>query len=230
MENRLLRMLPPAEYKRLRPNFIKVSLALRQKVYEVNSPIRHVYFPLNGIISMVTVMKDGTRTEVATVGNEGMIGIPVFLGAKSVPGEAFSQIPGDAIRLDTTDFLIHLKDDGEFRAVLNRYAQVLMDHLAQSVSCNRLHTIQQRCSRWLLMTHDRVGKDSFPLTQEFLAQMLAVRRATVNEIATTLQNAGMIEYQRGNMTIKNRKKLESTSCECYRVIRDEYDRLIGELQ
>ena len=225
--NRLLELLPKNEYQELKAHLIRLALPAKQKLYEPNVPIRHVYFPIHGVMSMVTVMEDGSRTEVATVGNEGMIGVPVFLGADSIPIEAFAQVPGEAWRLETQVLKRQIQNGGRLESVLKLYTQALMNQLARSVSCNRAHGIEQRCCRWLLMTHDRVEKDEFPLTQEFLGQMLGVRRATVNEVAGKLQAEGLISYRRGIITVRNRRKLEQRACECYRIVQEQYERLLG---
>lgn len=224
--NRILESLPADVRQRLREQMTPVRLALKQVLYEQNAPISHIYFPLNGVVSLLTVMKDGSAIEVATVGNEGMVGLPVFLGAGSMPGRAISQIPGDALRM-TADVFRTEVNAVALQQILQRYTQGLLNQIAQSAACNRLHPMIERCARWLLMTHDRVGRDQFPLTHEFLSQMLGVRRATVTVAVGALQQAGLIRSQRGQMTILDREGLESASCECYRIIRDEYDRLLG---
>ncbi len=176
---------------------------------------------------MVTTMEDGSTVEVVTVGNEGIVGLPVFLGTGSMPMEVFIQIDGDAVTLPAHLFRDASSNGGALRPLLDRYTQALLSRIAQSGACNRLHPIDQRCARWLLMSHDRVPGDDFSLTQEFLSQMLGVRRASVTTAATILQRAGYIRYRRGRIRIADREGLESASCECYRVIRSEYERLIG---
>jgi CRP-like cAMP-binding protein len=187
----------------------------------------YVLFPLSGIISIVMEMENGAQIEVATVGNEGMVGVPLFLGAETTPGRAFSQVPGQSLRVPADVFKEEVQRRGKLEHMLQRYTQALFVQTAQSTACNRLHTIEQRGARWLLMTHDRVDGDQFPLTQEFLAQMLGVRRASVSEVAGEFQRAGLIAYARGNIAILDRQGLEDASCECYRVVRDEYERLLG---
>jgi CRP-like cAMP-binding protein len=226
--NLLLAALEADAYKPLSPHLEKVPLILRQKLYKPNQPIEHVYFPVNGIVSMLAQVENGTMVEVATIGNEGIVGLPLFLGAKATPGTSFSQVPGDALRMTAADFLRAIVEPGPFTALLHRYTQALMIQISQGTACNRIHSIEERCARWLLLTHDRVGTDNFMLTQEFLSQMLGVRRASVNPIAATFQKAGFIEYSRGNIRILNRKGLESASCICYKIIREEYDRMLEE--
>jgi CRP-like cAMP-binding protein len=174
-------------------------------------------------------MSDGRGVEVATIGNEGMAGLPVFLQASLTSAHmAFAQIPGEALAMSATEFseFISSGGNGGLNAAMNRYAQALISMIARAVACNALHSVQERASRWLLTTHDRVGEDEFLLTQEFLGQMLGVTRASVNEVARNLQEAGAIDYGRGRMTILRRAELEARSCECYGVVRDEVDRLL----
>jgi CRP-like cAMP-binding protein len=227
--NRLLAMAPQAERERLAPDLELVELDLKQTVYEEGQPIDHVFFPLNGVLSLVSQMQDGRGIEVATIGNEGMAGLPVFLQAALTSSHmSFSQIPGQALRMPAGRFseFIASSQGGGLHTALNRYTQALMSMIARTVACNSLHTVQQRACRWLLQTHDRVGADEFILTQEFLGQMLGVTRASVNEVARELQDTGSIDYRRGRMTIQDRAELEARSCECYSVIRQEFDRLL----
>jgi CRP-like cAMP-binding protein len=224
--NRLLASLPGEEYERLQPYLEPISLDFRQNLYEPNVPIEFVYFPLGGVCSLLSQTSVGDLIEVATVGNEGMVGLPVFLGAKQIPGVAMVQIPGDALRMSAEDLHTQVIPGTALYEVLHRYTQALFNLISQSALCNRVHSIEQRCCRWLLLTHDRVETDEFPLTQEFLSQMLGVRRAGVSEVAARLQNAGFISYRYGNITVLDRAGLEATSCECYELIRQEFDRLI----
>lgn len=226
-KNRLLAALPKEEYKRLLPNLESVSLEFKQVLYQPDELIRYVYFPTNSVISLLTIMEDGNIVEVGTVGNEGIAGLPVFLGAEKIPSQAISQIPGDAMRMRADVLKREVTPGSPLYTLLQRYTQGLLNQLAQSAACNRLHSIEQRFCRWLLMSQDRVESDRFILTQEFLSQMLGVRRASVNEVATTIQKAGIIRYSRGKMTICDRLGLEATACECYRVVKQEFDRLLG---
>lgn len=205
-------------------------LELKQELYSPNLPIEHVYFPVNGVVSMLAQLEEGLLVEVATVGNEGMIGLPLFLGTDATPGMAFSQVPGEAYRLSTEEFRRNIEQPSGFTRVLHRYTQALMTQISQGTACNRGHSNRQRCARWLLLTHDRVGKDEFYLTQEFLSQMIGVRRATVNETAAQLSAAGAITYCRGIVRIEDRIRLESESCLCYSIIRNEYDRMYSDLE
>ena len=171
-------------------------------------------------------MKDGEAIEAATVGNEAMIGVPLLLGTKSIPTQVVAQIPGDALRMKAEVFIREVYWGSPLHTLLLRYMQTLMNQFVQTAACNRLHCVEERCCRWLLMTHDRVESDEFVLTQEFLSIMLGVRRASVSEVAATLQQAGFISYQRGRITILNREGLESASCECYQAIKQENERLL----
>ncbi|HVE80140.1 MAG TPA: Crp/Fnr family transcriptional regulator [Gemmatimonadaceae bacterium] len=226
--NRILAALPGDEYARLAPGLELVPLELRRLVFDVDQPIEHVYFPEAGVISIVSVMADGTAAETATVGYEGMAGLPVFLGTDRTASQAFCQVRGEAYRLTTPVFLQAVGESATLRAVLGRYAQALFTLVAQSSACNRLHPMRQRCARWLLMTHDRVGTETFALTQQFLSQMLGVRRATVTEAAGELQAAGLIEYAYGKITVRDRARLERATCECYEIVRQEFARLLEE--
>jgi len=225
--NRLLAALPDNERQRLAAHLELVELTLRQPLYEPGTPIEHVFFPIDSVLSVLAVMDDGQAVEVATVGNEGMVGIPVFLGVSASPGLAFCQIAGKSWRMPAGAFRDLANSAGAFQQVLQRYTYAFFTQLSQGSACNRLHHMDRRLARWLLLTHDRVGGDQFPLTQEFMAQMLGVRRATVTEAAGRLQQAGLITYSRGILTIADRKGLEAAACECYRIISDEHARLIG---
>lgn len=226
-DNTLLAVLSDDERARLGDVSEDVELHIRDTMYESNKLIDHVYFPYVGVVSIVTRMDDGTTIEVATIGREGFVGLPVFLGAGSTPGEAFCQVPGSACRVPAQVFRDEIERGGNLLRMVQRYTQAFFTQMAQSVGCNRAHPINERAARWLLMTHDRMAADEFELTQEFLAQMLGVRRAGVNAAAGMLQSAGFISYRRGHVTILDRAGLESASCECYAIIRDEFDRLLG---
>jgi CRP-like cAMP-binding protein len=228
--NRILAALPTRVYTRLMTHLEHVSLESRQPAYDVDEPIDFVYFPLTAVFSLVTVMEDGEGVEVATVGNEGMVGLPLFLGVDQTSGKAFVQVPGDALRIASAAFKKEIRRQGPLTQMLQVYTQALMVQISQGMACNGIHSIRQRCARWLLMTHDRVAAETFPLSQEFLALMLGVRRAGVNKVATELKQAGLIQYSRGVIRILKRKELEDTSCECYQVIKREFDRLLGSPQ
>jgi CRP-like cAMP-binding protein len=228
-KNRLLAALPRSEYRRLLPKLETVSLSLKQGIYESLRRIDYVYFPLNGVASILAYMNDGTGIEVATVGNEGMVGLPVFLGADKTPLVAFQQIPGESMRMESEVFTKEIKRNGPLTAILDLYTHAFVVQIAQGNACNRAHSITQRCARWLLTTQDRVGRrQQFGITQEFLGQMLGVRRAGVSEVASALKKSKLIDYNRGVIHILNRKGLEERTCECYWLIKNEIDRSIAE--
>jgi CRP-like cAMP-binding protein len=228
-ENRLLAALPSAELAGLLPQLEPVDLALKDSLYETHQPIRHVWFPARGVVSMVANLQNGAIVEVGTIGNEGMVGLPAHLGAETAAVTCFSQIPGRALRMGVEALRRATRAEDALTDALNRYAQAFFTQLSQGVACNRLHSLQERCARWLLQTHDRAMADEFPLTHEFLAQMLGVRRAGVTEAASGLQQAGAISYKQGRVTVLDRQALEDASCECYGVIRAEYERLVGPM-
>lgn len=227
--NRLLAALPEDAYGQCMDQLEPVELPLRKLLFERDRAITEVYFPIDAVCSLLTFMADGTVVECATVGNEGLVGLQVFLGAADVPMTAMAQVRGGALRIDAEAFRRLLADtDGTLQVVIQRYTQTLFTQLAQSVACNRLHTIDQRCARWLLMTADRVGTPQFPLTHEFMAQMLGVRRAGVSETARRLADTGCISYRRGVVTILDRQRLQQASCECYGVVSAMLARQLGD--
>jgi CRP-like cAMP-binding protein len=224
--NRLLDGLPREVYERIQARLESVTLAPDDVVYEPNRPIPHVLFPTGCVVSLAAVMDDGTTYELTTVGREGMVGLPVFLGTETAPYRASAQVPGAALRLEAAVFCDAIETSVTAARLLHRFSQVLFNQVAWSSACARAHSIEQRCARWLLMTHDRVGAGQLLLTQEFLARMMGVRRAGVNEAASALQRAGLISYSWGRVDILDRTGLEAASCECYRHIRGEYNRLM----
>jgi CRP-like cAMP-binding protein len=224
--NRILGHLPSKDFQRLRKRMKLVELPMGTTLYEPSARLEHVYFPEDGVASLLTRLDDGTETEIATVGLEGMVGLPVFFGVESVPGRTIWQVPGKALVLQAKVLRRETRQGGALSDVLCLYAQGLFTQISQSASCNRRHEIVQRCSRWLLMTHDRVNGDEFALTHEFLSKMLGVRRAGVSVAAGILQKAGVIKYSRGRIKIVDREGLEGISCECYRIVREEFDRLL----
>jgi len=225
-ESRVLALLPSAERQRILERCDRISLEAKQVLFRSNGAIRHVYFPLSGMASMVLNTPSGMTVEVGTIGNEGMVGMPVYFGANSSPTEGVWQVSGESLRMTAKDFRLEVKRAGDLRSVLQRFSQALMNQISQSVLCSHLHPMEQRLSRWLLMTHDRAGTDEFMLTQQYVAQMLAVRRATVTVAAGMLQKAGLIRYSRGNLTVLDRGRLEESSCECYEIVRRELQRLL----
>lgn len=225
--NRLLRALPPDEYARLLPQLTPVRLRLEQVLIEANRPIESVYFVREGVGSMIAAEQEGGHVEVGTVGREGLIGIPVLHAADAMPYRVIVQVEGDAWRLSADAFRRIVDERPVVRRLCLRYAQAFTDQLAQSVACNRLHTLEERCARWLLMTHDRVHGDVFVLTHEFLSLMLGVRRAGVTVAMGALQHAGVLRYTRGRVEVLDRPRLEEASCDCYRIARAALDRLLG---
>src|SRR5687767_12037004 len=225
-QNRLLSSLSRDVQIRLLPRMEKISFTLKQILYEVGQPIGHVYFPLSGVVSLVIALRGGDSVEVATTGNEGLVGTPVLLGAERSGLKAVCQVTGQALKMRADAFRRSLDEHAELQTLVRRYAQALFDQIAQTTACNHVHSVQARMCRWLLMTHDRVGADEFHLTQEFLAQMLGVRRPSVTVAAGLLQKAGLIRYQRGRIRITDRPALESGACECYETVRQEFDRLL----
>jgi CRP-like cAMP-binding protein len=227
VRNRLLGRLSAEAFRRLQPSLERMDFQPRASLYELHRPLAHVYFPETGVASIVTVLADGTQTEVATVGLEGMVGLPAFWGVDAVPNRAFWQIAGTAWRLPVEALRGEKRRRGSLEEALGRYTQAFLTQVAQSATCNGRHAVQQRCSRWLLMTHDRVDGDAFDLKHEFLAQMLGVRRAGVTVAAGALQKAGLIRYAPGRLTILDREGLEAAACECYGLVRREFERLLG---
>ncbi|MGY1742791.1 MULTISPECIES: Crp/Fnr family transcriptional regulator [unclassified Blastococcus] len=225
--NLLLRGLPEQEYQRLLGLAEPVDLGLRDQVLTRGEPIEHVYFPVDSVLSLLAAAEEDAAVEVATIGYEGMAGLPVFLGTVASPNDALCQVPGRALRLTAPALRRFLDSDGALHEVLHRFTHATMVMLAQNVACNRLHATEERCARWLLQTRDRVGGDEFPLTQEFLAQMLGVRRGTVSITAGVLQQAGMIHYTRGRITVLDAEALHRTACGCYDLIQAEFARLSG---
>lgn len=230
-DNRLLATLDAATRGALAPLFERVPMAVRATVYEDRQPFEHAYFPVDGVLSMIAVVEGApdSMIEVATVGNEGMVGLPIFLGAEVTPGRAFAQVPGESLRIGAADLRGALARHPELGRVLHRYTQSLLVQVSQSTGCNRVHAPATRCARWILMTDDRVAGPTFDLTQEFLGQMLGERRPAVNEAASALQRDGLIRYVRGRMTVVDRPGLERAACGCYRIIRDEYARMLSDL-
>jgi CRP-like cAMP-binding protein len=224
--NRLLGLLPARDYERLRPHLHRVALENRQPLYTAGKPIDFVYFIESGVGSMVNTMANGEAAEVGTIGNEGVVGLPLVFGGDMAPISVYIQVPGAGLRMKAALFKSELARSASMRSVMLRYAHAFFNQVAQSAACNRFHSLDQRCCRWLLMTHDRTHSDQFLLTQEFLAMMLGVQRTGVSAAASALQKAGLIHYRRGNITILDRRGLERRSCECYRVSKAEFDRLL----
>ena len=216
--NVILRELPPHDLKMVASVAEWVHLAGKEPVWEPNETIRHVYFPETAVISLVTLLDAGS-IEAITIGNDGFVGLPIFHGPGSTVTRAGCQMPGRTWRLTSAEFMKVCRNSSALRRALNRYSQLVIETISQSAACNRIHVIEERCARWLLMSNDRVGSNEIPLTQEFLAQMLGVRRPGVTVAIGILERAGLISHGRGRITVTNRAGLEAASCECYAAIR-----------
>jgi len=229
--NALLAALPAEARGVLTAGSRVVHLPQRRVLWEPGQESDAVHFPLSGVISLVTVMSDGDMVEAATVGREGMAGLHHFLGSRAMPNlRAICQVEGDAVEVDAEAFRQACRGPGALREMIERYTLVLLVATAQEVACNRLHPVEMRCARWMLTTRAQVGADEFGLTQEFLSEMLGVRRATVTIAAGMLQKAGLIRYRRGRIEVLDPDGLAAAACECYQVIRAEYDRFMQEVR
>lgn len=225
--NCLLARLSPADRRRIVPHLEDVSLKDHQILYQPGRPIRHAYFPCGAMVSLMMVMADGTRVETAVVGHEGMVGTPIVLGAARMHDLAVCQTPGAAKRVSAAVLRAELARGGALRGLLCLHLRAVILQIGQAVACNRLHSVQQRCARWLLSTHDRLGPGAFDLTQDYLAAMLGVRRASVTAAAAALRDAGLIRYRHGQVSVVDREGLKAAACECYGVVAAESRRLLG---
>jgi CRP-like cAMP-binding protein len=226
-ENRLLRSLPEHEYERLFTRLEQVSFSLGEVVYEFGGQLDYVYFPTDSIVSLLYTMENGTSAEMGLTGNEGVVGIALFMGGGTMPNRAVVQSAGGALRMKATVLQDEFARGGKFQQLLLRYTQALITQISQTAVCNRLHAVEQQLCRWLLLSHDRVSGDELLMTQELIADMLGVRREGVTVAAGHLHDVGAISYVRGRITILDRRKLEEIVCECYKVVKDEFDRLLG---
>jgi len=226
--NRLLGLLSSRDYQRLLPHLRRVPLDYRQSLYRARARLGFVYFIETGVGSLVNTMADGRAAEVGTIGNEGMVGLPLLLGDDRAPTSVYVQVPGVGLRMTAARFRAELARSASLQAVMLRYAHALFNQVAQSAACNHFHSLQQRCCRWILMTYDRMQSDEFLLTQEFLAMMLGVQRTGVSAAAGALQRKGLIRYSRGVVTILDRRGLRQCTCECYGISRREFNSLLGE--
>jgi len=232
-QNRLLAALPEEEYVRLLPNLEQVPMPLGQVLYESGEQMRHVYFPVDSIVSMLYVMEDGASAEIAVVGNEGVVGVSLFMGGETTPSRAVVQSAGHAYRLkgQVLKDIFHRaggRRAGVFHDLLLRYTQALLTQMSQTAVCNRHHSLDQQFCRWLLLSLDRLPTNELVMTQELIANMLGVRRESVTEAAGNVQRAGLIEYHRGRITVRDRVGLEARVCECYAVVKREFDRLLPQ--
>jgi CRP-like cAMP-binding protein len=225
--NRLLDALPPGERNAIATKIEEIRLEGRKALSTPGEPIPSVYFPVRSVVSVLTRVQGTAGIEVATIGNEGLVGVWLSWGAATLhPAELVQvQVPGTALRMDADRFLDALSRHRGLARIVRRFTQALVSQLCQQVACNSLHSIEERCARWMLLTQDRMGAEEFPLTQEFLAQLLGVRRASISVVAGLLQQADVIRYERGRVTVTDRAGLEAVSCECYRVLRGVFDRL-----
>lgn len=227
--NKLLAALPEADYRRIFSSLTTVPLKFKQVLHKAGGKIDAVYFPGGGVCSITNVMSDGRMVEVATIGNEGMVGITAFFGGEVSLGDAFVQVPnGDGQSMPVDAFKRELDRPGPFYDLIGCYGQALQALIMQSAACFSMHTVEERCCRWILMTHDRVEGDDFQLTHEFLGYMIGARRPTVTMVLGTLEKAGVIQNGTKKITIVNRKGLEGMSCECYQVVKSTFDRLLPE--
>jgi CRP-like cAMP-binding protein len=224
--NRLLAALPDDVQTRLGRALEPVGFALGSVVYAPGERIGHIYLPTSAVVSLVYTMTDGDTAEVGLVGNEGVVGIALFLGGETMPNQAVVQVAGLALRMKAQAVLEEFERGGPFQLALLRYTQALLTQISQTAVCNRLHPVEKRLARWLLMTRNRLASDEILMTQEFIAYMLGVRREGVTAAAHHLQEIGLIRYHRGHITIVDRKGLEAATCECYRVVKDEFERLL----
>jgi CRP-like cAMP-binding protein len=228
IENRLLAALPRDDYERLLPSLQKVSFSLGEVVYEFAAQLDYVFFPTTAIVSLLSTMENGSSAEMGLTGNDGVVGIALFMGGGTMPNRAVVQSAGEAIRLKAKVLQDEFALGGKFQQLLLRYTQALITQISQTAVCNRLHSVEQQLCRWLLLSHDRLKSDELIMTQELIADMLGVRREGVAVAAGNLQDAQAISYVRGRIKILDRQTLEETACECYRVVKDEFDRLLGQ--
>jgi CRP-like cAMP-binding protein len=227
--NHILASLPPDAYRRLQPHLTLVDLPNGMPIYEAGGPVKYVYFPINALISMVNQMSNGSTVEVGIVGRGGMSGITALMGEETSTERALVQIPNSGMRTTLAVIKEEFNRGGALQNTLLRYMRVYLKQVAQTAACNATHTTEERLARWLLMCQEHVGTNDIRLTQEFISEMLATRRATVSLAASALQVEGLIEYRRGFIRILDLKALEDYSCECYKAVKDEFDRLLGPI-
>ena len=225
-QNRLLSALPADVLTRFQHHLTPVNLALGQVIYEPDEALQYVYFPTTAIVSLLYTMENGTSAEMGVVGSDGVVGIAVFMGGDTTPNRAVVQGAGEALRLELRYFREEFRRVGELHRALLLYTQALLTQMSQTAVCNRLHSVEQQLCRWLLVSHDRLQSDEIVMTQELIANILGVRREGVSVAAHRLQEAGLIRYLRGHITVLDRPGLERTVCECYQVVKTECDRLL----
>ncbi|WP_175852054.1 Crp/Fnr family transcriptional regulator [Burkholderia cepacia] len=230
IENHLLAALPVEDLAHISPQLVLVDMPLGKVLYESGGALSHVYFPTTSIVSLLYVMEDGSSAEIAIVGNDGLIGIALFMGGETTPSRAIVQSAGHAYRLDARILKDEFRRGGSMQRLLLRYTQALITQMAQTAVCNRHHSIDQQLCRWLLLSLDRLPSSDLKMTQELIANMLGVRRSGVTEAALKLQDAGLIRYNYGHIEVLDRSGLEKRVCECYGVVRREFDRLLPDLK
>lgn len=228
-QNHLLAALPASEFERIAPHLELVPLQLGEVLYESGGHLKHVYFPTNSIVSLLYVMLDGASAEIAVVGNEGILGISLFMGGETTPSRAVVQSAGFGYRLPAQLLKQEFNRAGPMMHLLLRYTQALITQMSQTAVCNRHHSVDQQLCRWLLLSLDRLTSDELTMTQELMANMLGVRREGVTDAAGKLRNAGVIEYSRGHIKVLDRPGLEQIVCECYTVVKQEFDRLLSDI-
>jgi CRP-like cAMP-binding protein len=227
--NKLLSALPIEDFARLSPSFVNLPCRSKQTLQKQGEAVHHVYFPTGGALSLIKTLSDGQSAEIATIGNEGMLGTHVFFGEIHAPGSVLVHVAnGDLCALAVDEFNAEMSRKGPFYNLMMRYCAALTNQIMQTSVCNSLHSVEQRAQRWLLLTHDRVGMDEFPLTHDLLAEMLGVRRPTVTLIAGSLQRAGLIGFRRGYVTILDRNGLEAACCECYATVKTSFSHLFPQ--
>ena len=227
LQNHLLAALPESEHLRISAQLERVVLKLGRVIYESGDSLSHLYFPTTCIISMLYIMENGGTAEIGIAGNNGLIGYAIFMGGETTSSRAVVQIAGEALRMKAVDVRAAFALGGTFQQLLLRYTQSLITQISQTAVCNRLHSVEQQLCRWLLINHDQLPSNKLIMTQELIANMLGVRREGVSLAAGRLQDRGVIRYSRGTISILDRDKLELEACECYQVVMDEYDRLLG---
>ena len=225
--NRLLELLPEETRERIRARMRHVRLEHGKVLFEPGEPVTHATFPLSGVVSVVVELEKGGVVEVGTVGNEGMAGLTIFLGSEMTRRKAFMQVEGEGLMLPADALREETANGGPLDDILRRYALGYLHQVGQTAACNRAHDVEQRLCRWILMCHDKISSNTLDLTQQFLAEMLGVRRASVTVAASRLQKAGLIRYRRGQIEVLDRARLESTACECYRSVRTSYEKLLA---
>ena len=221
--NKILAALPHEEFEQLQPKLREATFKLGEIIYRAEEPIDYVYF----IVSWLATLEDGNTVEAGVIGPEGLAGVSTLLGARSTPNQALTQAEMHGLRISSRDLVGEFRKNGELNRMILRFVHSMFTQVAQTAACNRLHTLDQRLARWLLMTHDRTDGDGFPLTQDFLSRMLGVRRAGVSVAANSLRQNGLIDYHRGDIRVLDRDGLEGVSCECYEIVKEEYEQTLG---